>query len=73
MICLILDRSGSMGGREDDVVNGVNSFIAEQKKLPHPAVISFAHFDSEAVERFRAASPGSRTTGARCSPTAPSC
>jgi len=54
MICLILDRSGSMGGREDDVIGGVNSFLAEQKKLPHPAIISFVRFDSEAVERFRA-------------------
>ena len=53
MICLILDRSGSMGGREDDVIGGVNSFLAEQKKLPEPAVISFVRFDSEAVERFR--------------------
>jgi uncharacterized protein YegL len=53
LICLILDRSGSMGGREDDVIGGVNSFIAEQKKLPHPALISFVRFDSEAIERFR--------------------
>lgn len=40
MICLILDRSGSMGGRENDVVNGVNSFIEEQKKLPDPVWLS---------------------------------
>ncbi len=53
MICLILDRSGSMGGRENDVVNGVNSFIDEQKKLPDPASIAFVRFDTEAVERFR--------------------
>lgn len=53
MICLILDRSGSMGGREDDVVNGVNSFLTEQKALPDPATISMVRFDSEATERFR--------------------
>ena len=53
MICLILDRSGSMGGRENDVVNGVNAFIEEQKKLPDPASIAFVRFDTEAVERFR--------------------
>lgn len=53
MICLILDRSGSMGGRENDVVNGVNSFLEEQKKLPDPASIAFVRFDTEAVERFR--------------------
>src|SRR3990167_1018571 len=53
MICLILDRSGSMGGRENDVVNGVNSFIEEQKKLPDPASIACVRFDTEATERFR--------------------
>jgi uncharacterized protein YegL len=49
MICLILDRSGSMGGRENDVVNGVNSFLDEQKKLKEPASIAFVRFDTEAV------------------------
>lgn len=53
MICLILDRSGSMGGRENDVINGVNSFLDEQKKLPDPASIAFVRFDTEATERFR--------------------
>jgi uncharacterized protein YegL len=53
LICLILDRSGSMGGREDDVVGGVNTFLAEQKQLPDAALISFVRFDSEAIERFR--------------------
>ena len=53
MICLILDRSGSMGGLEDDVIGGVNTFLADQQKLPNPAVISFVRFDSQAVERFR--------------------
>ena len=53
MICLILDRSGSMGGREKDVIGGVNAFIDEQKKLPDPATIAFVRFDTEAIERFR--------------------
>lgn len=53
MLCLILDRSGSMGGRESDVINGVNSFIAEQKKLPNPATIALVRFDTESIERFR--------------------
>ena len=57
MICLILDRSGSMGGRENDGINGVNSFIEEQKKLPDPASIAFVRFDTEATERFRAMQP----------------
>src|SRR3990167_6944268 len=57
MICLILDRSGSMHGRENDVIGGVNSFIEEQKKLPDPASIAFVRFDTEAIERFRAMGP----------------
>lgn len=53
MIALILDRSGSMGGRENDVVGGVNSFIAEQQKLPDPATIAMVRFDTGPAERFR--------------------
>lgn len=53
MICLILDRSGSMAGRETDVIGGVNSFIEEQKKLPDPASVAFVRFDTQAIERFR--------------------
>jgi uncharacterized protein YegL len=57
LICLILDRSGSMGGREDDVVNGVNAFIADQKKLPDPADVVLVRFDTEEIERFRPKQP----------------
>lgn len=57
MICLILDRSGSMQGRETDVIGGVNSFIEEQKKLPDPASIAFVRFDTQATERFREMGP----------------
>lgn len=53
MICLILDRSGSMSGRETDVIGGVNGFIEKQKALPDPAAIAFVRFDTSAIERFR--------------------
>lgn len=53
MICLILDRSGSMEGRQNDVIGGVNSFIDEQKKLAEPASMAFCRFDTGAIERFR--------------------
>lgn len=53
MIYLILDRSGSMSGRESDVVGGVNAFIEKQKQLQEPASIAFIRFDSGAIERFR--------------------
>jgi uncharacterized protein YegL len=61
MICLILDRSGSMAGRENDVIGGVNTFLDEQKKLPDPASIAFVRFDTEGTERFRAMGPLSET------------
>ena len=35
MICLLLDRSGSMKGRENDVVGGVNSLAILD--LPYPS------------------------------------
>jgi uncharacterized protein YegL len=57
MICLILDRSGSMAGREKDVIGGVNTFLDEQKKLPHPASVAFVRFDTGAIERFRPMGP----------------
>ena len=47
MICLILDRSGSMAGREREVIGGVNTFLDEQKALPDPASIAAdVHDDS---------------------------
>lgn len=57
MICLVLDRSGSMAGRETDVIGGVNQFLDEQKKLPDPAVMAMVRFDDVAIERFREMQP----------------
>ena len=57
MICLILDRSGSMSGKETDVIGGVNTFLDEQKALPDPASVAMVRFDSGGVERFRAMQP----------------
>lgn len=57
MICLVLDRSGSMAGREKDVIGGVNTFIDEQKKLPDPACMAFVRFDTGNIDRFRAMKP----------------
>jgi uncharacterized protein YegL len=53
MIRLILDRSGSMAGRETEVVGGVNSFIDEQRKLPDPATIGVWQFDTVATNMLR--------------------
>lgn len=62
MMCLILDRSGSMGGKESDVIGGVNKFIDEQKKLPNPASLAFVRFDTQAIERFVPMTPLSQVT-----------
>jgi uncharacterized protein YegL len=51
MICLILDRSGSMAGRDNEVIGGVNTFLDEQKALPDPASIAIVGFDTGAIER----------------------
>jgi len=61
MICLIMDRSGSMQNLRQDVVGGVNNFIEQQKKKPDPASIAFVRFDSPSdtpvIERFRPMQP----------------
>ncbi|QMS85113.1 vWA domain-containing protein [Candidatus Xianfuyuplasma coldseepsis] len=44
-IIFILDRSGSMGGLEDDTIGGFNSMIQKQKKLEGDAYISTVLFD----------------------------
>ena len=35
-IVFILDRSGSMGGLEDDTIGGFNAMIEKQKREPQP-------------------------------------
>lgn len=47
ILCLIIDRSGSMTGRESDVIGGVNRFIDDQKKEPGEAYLTLVQFDHE--------------------------
>lgn len=56
LLCAILDRSGSMSGRETDVIGGVNKFIEEQKAVPGEARLSLVRFDTE-YEKFRPIQP----------------
>lgn len=44
LISLILDRSGSMAGKESDVIGGVNRFIQEQRKTEGEALASIRTF-----------------------------
>lgn len=41
----VLDRSGSMQGKEQDVIGGFNSMIAKQKKLDGEAFVTTVLFD----------------------------
>lgn len=52
LINVLLDRSGSMGGRETDVIGHFNSFIKEQKKLAGTAYVSLTQFDDEYQEVY---------------------
>lgn len=46
-IVFILDRSGSMGGLEQDTIGGFNSMIEKQKREAGDALISTVLFDNE--------------------------
>lgn len=46
-IVYIIDRSGSMSGKETDVIGGFNSFIKEQKNHPGEASMVLVQFDHE--------------------------
>ena len=45
-LVFILDRSGSMGGLEDDTIGGFNAMIEKQKKEPGEALVSTVLFDN---------------------------
>ena len=44
-IVFILDKSGSMGGLEDDTIGGFNSLLKKQKKEEGEAIVSTVLFD----------------------------
>lgn len=46
-VVFILDRSGSMGGKESDTIGGFNSTLASQKKLKGDIYITTVLFDDE--------------------------
>ena len=46
-IVFILDRSGSMGGLEDDTIGGFNGLIEKQKREAGEAYVSTVLFDNE--------------------------
>ena len=46
-LVFILDRSGSMGGLEDDTIGGFNSMLAKQKKEEGEANVTTVFFDDQ--------------------------
>jgi len=46
-ITILIDRSGSMGLIKDDMVDGLNNFIKEQKQIEGKCNITVAQFDHE--------------------------
>ncbi len=46
-IVFILDRSGSMSGREADTIGGYNSMLKEQRQVDGEALVSTVLFDHE--------------------------
>lgn len=52
LINILLDRSGSMGGHESDVIGHYNAYIKEQAALPGKATVSLVLFDSAYEEVY---------------------
>ena len=48
-LVFILDRSGSMGGLEQDTIGGFNSMLRKQKKQPGEALVSTVLFNNHSV------------------------
>ena len=46
-ITLILDRSGSMGDIQDDIIGGVNAFFATQAAQDGPVTATLVQFDGQ--------------------------
>jgi uncharacterized protein YegL len=46
IICIV-DRSGSMESVQTEAINGFNTFLAEQKKLPGKATMTYVQFDDQ--------------------------
>jgi hypothetical protein len=49
-IAMLLDRSGSMGSIKDYIIEGFNSFITEQKKVPGELTVTLVQFDDDGYD-----------------------
>ena len=46
-IVCVIDRSGSMASISQDAIGGFNTFLAEQKKVPGEATLTYVQFDTD--------------------------
>ena len=46
-LVLIIDRSGSMGGMEDDTIGGINAVLQKNKQIGGECTVSILLFDNE--------------------------
>lgn len=53
-IVCVIDRSGSMERKREDVIGGLNSFFEAQKKEPGKCVVTYVQFDDQ-IETVREA------------------
>lgn len=44
---IVIDRSGSMAGKEKDVVNGINKLIEDQRAIRSDVLVSIYKFDTQ--------------------------
>lgn len=56
-LIFILDRSGSMGGLEDETIKGYNSVVKQQVQLGGELKVTTVLFDNEVEEIFSEVSP----------------
>lgn len=56
-LIFILDRSGSMGGLEDETIKGYNSVVKQQAQLGGELKVTTVLFDNEVEEIFSKVSP----------------
>lgn len=56
-ISIVLDRSGSMSSIANDIVGGLNRFIADQQKVPGDCTFTLVQFDTQGVDTLYSAKP----------------
>lgn len=56
-IVVVLDRSGSMESRRDDVIGGYNAFVQEQKLAGPNAAITLVTFDDQSIDTVQEHTP----------------